>query len=80
MLEAKPYDVVPMDVHMPVMDGHAAAREVRCREQGTGRHVPLIAITASATTEIVAACAESVLGKPLRLDAIRALLRPLQPG
>jgi signal transduction histidine kinase/ActR/RegA family two-component response regulator len=83
MLEAQPFDVVLMDVHMPVMDGHDAAREIRRREQGTGRHVPIIAITASATTEIVAACEASgmdrFLSKPLRLDAIRALLQPIQP-
>jgi predicted ATPase/signal transduction histidine kinase len=82
MLEAGTYDVVLMDVHMPVMDGHTAAREIRRREQGTGRHIPIIAITASATTEIVAACAASgmdhFLSKPLRIDAIRDLLRPLQ--
>ncbi len=83
MLESQSFDVVLMDVHMPVMDGHDAAREIRRREQGTGRHVPIIAITASATTEIVAACAASgmdrFLSKPLRLDAIRALLQALQP-
>ncbi len=83
MLESQPFDVVLMDVHMPVMDGHDAAREIRRREQGTGRHVPIIAITASATTEIVAACAASgmdrFLSKPLRLDALRELLQPIQP-
>jgi CheY-like chemotaxis protein len=47
MLEAAPYDVVLVDVQMPVMDGHAAAHEIRRREQGTTCHVPIIAITAS---------------------------------
>jgi predicted ATPase/signal transduction histidine kinase/CheY-like chemotaxis protein len=84
MLESEPFDVVLMDVQMPVMDGHDAAREIRRREQDTGRHIPIIAITASATTEIVAACAASgmdhFLSKPLRIDAIRALLQPIQPS
>jgi signal transduction histidine kinase len=47
------------------------------------RRRPVIAVTASATTEIVAECADvgmdHFLSKPLRLDALRALLRPLQP-
>jgi predicted ATPase/signal transduction histidine kinase/CheY-like chemotaxis protein len=83
MLESEPFDVVLMDVTMPVMDGLAATREIRRREQGTGRHLPVIAVTASATTEIVAECADvgmdHFLSKPLRLDALRALLRPLRP-
>ncbi len=82
MLESQPFDVVLMDVHMPVMDGHDATREIRRREQGSARHIPIIAITASAITESVAACAASgmdhFLSKPLRLDAIRALLQPIQ--
>jgi two-component system sensor histidine kinase EvgS len=65
-----------------VLDGQAAAREIRRREQGTGRHVPIIAVTASATTEIVQACAtagmDHFLSKPLRLDALRDLLRRIQ--
>jgi predicted ATPase/signal transduction histidine kinase/CheY-like chemotaxis protein len=82
ILESEPFDAVLMDVHMPVMDGHTAAREIRRREQGTGHHIPIIAITASATTEIVAACEASgmdhFLSKPLRLDAVRNLLHPIQ--
>jgi predicted ATPase/signal transduction histidine kinase/CheY-like chemotaxis protein len=76
------FDVVLMDVQMPVMDGFAAAREIRRREQVTGERLPIIALTASATTEIVATCAASgmdhFLSKPLRMDAVRDLLRPIQ--
>jgi signal transduction histidine kinase/ActR/RegA family two-component response regulator len=81
MLESEPFDAVLMDVYMPVMDGQTAAREIRRREQGTDRHVPIIAVTASATTEIVQECAaagmDHFLSKPLRLDALRDLLRPI---
>jgi predicted ATPase/signal transduction histidine kinase/ActR/RegA family two-component response regulator len=83
MLEAEHFDVVLMDVYMPVMDGQTSAREIRRRERGTSRHIPIIAVTASATTEIVAACADAgmdhFLSKPLRLDAIRNLLQNIQP-
>jgi signal transduction histidine kinase/ActR/RegA family two-component response regulator len=78
-LESEPFDALLMDVYMPVMDGHTTTREIRRREHGTGRHVPIIAVTASATTEIVEACAtagmDHFLSKPLRLDALRDLLR-----
>jgi CheY-like chemotaxis protein len=78
-LERERFDAVLMDVHMPIMDGLAATREIRRREQSTGQHLCIVALTASATTEIVAACdaagMDHFLSKPLRLDALRKLLR-----
>jgi CheY-like chemotaxis protein len=82
LLAAGHFDAVLMDVHMPIMDGFTAAREIRRREHDTGRHVLIIAVTASATTEVVAACTaagmDHYLSKPLRIDALRLLLEPLQ--
>jgi predicted ATPase/signal transduction histidine kinase/ActR/RegA family two-component response regulator len=81
LLDTEHFDVVLMDVQMPIMDGYTAAREIRRRELPTGHRIPIIAVTASATTEVVAACAASgmdhYLSKPLRLDAMRDLLRPI---
>jgi CheY-like chemotaxis protein len=47
-LERERFDVVLMDVQMPEMDGFQATSAVRAQEAGTGRHLPIIAMTAHA--------------------------------
>jgi two-component system, sensor histidine kinase and response regulator len=62
------YDLVLMDVQMPIMDGLAATREIR-RQERAGQRMPIIALTASAMTDelerCIAAGMDGLLTKPL---------------
>lgn len=42
------YQLILIDCQMPGMDGFEATREIRKKESATGRHIPIIAITAHA--------------------------------
>jgi PAS domain S-box-containing protein len=45
-LERNKFDIVLMDIQMPVMSGEAAIIEIRNKEKGSGSHQPVIALTA----------------------------------
>jgi len=45
-LDAGQFDVLLLDLHMPRMDGFQVAGELRRRERGTGKRLPVIALTA----------------------------------
>ena len=47
-LKKASYDLILMDVQMPEMDGFAATAAIRQEEEKTGRHIPIIAMTAHA--------------------------------
>jgi len=75
------FDIVLMDIHMPEMDGIEAARTIRIRERESGRHTPIIAMTASAMKEDREACVDAgmdaFLSKPICAAELLATLREL---
>jgi PAS domain S-box-containing protein len=77
--EARDWDLIFMDVNMPVMDGITAARQIRAREYETRRpRTPIIALTANAmahhTDEYLAAGMDSHVAKPVEPNALFAAL------
>lgn len=82
MVQSKPYDVVLMDMQMPVMDGVTATREMRKIRHLA--HLPIIAMTANAMEEDRRKCIEAGMNghvaKPIDPDELwSALLRFVGP-
>jgi CheY-like chemotaxis protein/HPt (histidine-containing phosphotransfer) domain-containing protein len=78
------FDVVLMDMQMPVLDGYAATRQIREWETKQGRApTPILALTAHAQKEEVARCkgcgCTAFLSKPLRRATLLAALAKHAP-
>jgi len=71
------FDLILMDVQMPLMDGLTATRELRKREAG-GKRTPIVALTASAMSDeldrCLAAGMDGLLTKPLEVERLRQVL------
>lgn len=84
-LQDQRFDVVLMDVQMPDMDGFEATRIIRDNERQSGRHIPIVAMTAHAMKGDRERCLEvgmdAYVSKPLRprelIDTVESLARRL---
>ena len=70
-----PYDIVLMDLRMPVMDGYEAMRRIRAAEAAAGaRRVPIVVASAHTTPVEVArardAGADQHIGKPIHIPTL----------
>lgn len=83
MVNARDFDVVFMDMQMPVMDGLEATRAIR-RSTGRSRNVPIVAMTANAFAADREACLaagmNAFLPKPIERDDLAAILASFGQG
>jgi len=89
-MDERDFDLVLMDIQMPVMDGFAATARIRARELPTGKHTPIVAMTAHAMKGDRERCLlngmDDYISKPVdRKELARVLERqlaiiPVQPA
>jgi len=75
----KPYDLILMDIQMPVMDGIEATKHIRKMDDPKLAHLPIVAMTADAFEEdrqrVLSAGMDDHLGKPIDTDKLFATLQ-----
>ena len=78
------FDVILMDVHMPELSGFETTALIRAMEEGTDRHIPIIAVTARAMVGDRERCLDAgmddYLSKPIHLASLYQALARWCPG
>jgi PAS domain S-box-containing protein len=82
-LQRQHFDLVLMDVQMPEMDGFEATKAIRLTEMQSGRHVPIIAMTAHAMKGDRERCLETgmdgYVAKPIQSEELTKVIDRLFP-
>lgn len=72
------YDLILMDIQMPVMNGKEATRKIRKSEDAYIRNIPIVAMTADAFAEDIKACKEAGMNahipKPINMKQVLSVL------
>jgi CheY-like chemotaxis protein len=75
------FDLIFMDIQMPVMDGEEATRKIRELEKGNSNHTPIIALTANVMKgdreRFIACGADEYLPKPLKKENLLKVIESL---
>ena len=78
MWENGNYDLILMDVQMPLMDGFGATAAIRGKERTRGGHIPIVAMTAYALKEDKERCfnagMDAYISKPIDFAVCRQLI------
>jgi CheY-like chemotaxis protein len=82
--DAAPFDIILMDIHMPILDGLSATQRIRALEGDTGQRTPIIAMTANVLPDQVATCLaagmDGHVGKPILPEALLTTLTRWLPA
>jgi CheY-like chemotaxis protein len=77
-LEKEDFDAILMDLQMPELDGFEATGQIREKEKATGKHIPIIAMTAHALKGDEERCIDAgmdgYVSKPIRTNELYAAL------
>jgi len=75
------YDIILMDIQMPIMNGYVTTKKIREIESSTNSHTPIIAITANALLgdreECLAAGMDDYISKPFQIEVLIQKMRKL---
>jgi two-component system, sensor histidine kinase and response regulator len=78
------FDVILMDVKMPIMDGFQTAKAIREAERQSDTHTPIVALTASPAQDEqkkwLDLGMDAYMGKPINVDRLLALLGKISHG
>lgn len=79
LCDQKVYDILFMDVNMPIIDGFTATRMIREKEVNRGNHTPIIALTGSSSLDEKEKCFDAgmddFLSKPLDMKILHNVIQ-----